>query len=351
MDKERIKQPGHALPAPPATATIAEWMDYLSLERARSPGTIRVYMGDLNDFARFLEKDCGDARLLKATRDDIRRYIRTLTGVRKVEPASVRRAVASLRSFYRYVVYTGRRPDNPAHEIQLPRLNDRKPKALKESEVWQILSARVHDDDEELYLRDRAMFETLYASGVRVAELCNANIEDLNREAQWLWVPKGKGNRSRHALLNKSALHAIDQYLGVRPATLSKALFVSKVGNRLTTRTVHRAFVARLQAAGLRAPAKIPGPTGRVPIKRQKLSDAITPHSLRHSFARHLLEHGAELPEVQRLLGHAHITTTEIYVTPELTRIKAAYDKAHPRDRFEYAARSPKRGRQRGIPE
>jgi integrase/recombinase XerC len=340
--EERKKQPGHSGPAKPATPTIADWMDYLSLERGRSPGTVRVYMGDLNDFARFLVKDCGDSRLVKATRDDIRSYIRTLTGIRKQEPGSVRRAIASLRSFYRYLIYTQRREGNPAAEIALPHPNDRKPKALKEAEVWAILNARVHTDDEELSRRDRAIFETLYASGLRVFELCNINMGDLNREAQWVWVPKGKGNRGRHALLNRSALHAIESYLAVRSKSLSEALFVGKSGYRLTTRAIHHAFTARLKAAGLQPKGTEDKSSRRKGVKKKANPDAITPHCLRHSFARHLLEHGADLPEVQRLLGHANITTTQIYVTPELTRLKSAYDKAHPRDRFEYARRSTK---------
>lgn len=318
-------------------------MDYLTLERNRSPLTVRVYMGDLNDFARFLSKDCSDARLVKATRDDIRRYIRTLAGTRRLEAATVRKAIASLRSYYRFAVYTRRRPDNPADEIKLPALGKRRPKALREDEVWAILTARVHPDDEQLHVRDRAIFETMYASGLRVAELCNLNLSNLDREARWLWIPKGKGNRDRYVMINRSALHAIEQYLAVRPHTASEALFVSKAGTRLTTRAVHHAFTARLRAAGFlpqREGSSEARSSGR---KGKEKRPPMTPHSLRHSFARHLLEHGAELPEVQELLGHANITTTQIYVTPEMTKIQAAYEQAHPRDRFEFETRPTRR--------
>jgi site-specific recombinase XerD len=328
MPEARKKQPGHPEPAVAATRSIAGWMDYLTLERGRSPGTVRVYMGDLNDFARFLSKSCTDERVVRAARDDIRRYIRTLTGIRKMEPASVRRAIASLRSFYRYAVYTARRRDNPAEEIELPKLGGRQPKALTEDQVWAILSARVHADDEELHQRDRAIFETMYASGVRIAELCNINLADVDRERQWIRIPKGKGNKARFAMINASALQAINAYLAIRRDTPSNALFVSKAGNRLTTRAVHHAFTARVRAAGL---------------DKQQERAPMTPHSLRHSFARHLLEHGADLPEVQELLGHANITSTQIYITPELTKLKSAYQQAHPRDRFEYSQNLPRR--------
>jgi len=350
---QRTKQPGHKPPAQPSTASIADWMDHMIHERNLAAGTVRVYMGDLNDFARFVDRNSSDAKLMRAQRDDIRSYMQTLSKIRKQQPKSIRRAIAALRSYYRYLVFTRRRRDNPSVELLLPQVHDSQPKALSEEQVWAILSARVPSDDEEVYLRNRAIFETMYATGMRIAELCSANLDDLDREGLSLFIPRGKRGKKRWVYLNKSSLQAINSYLAVRPDTpKTNAIFVSKRGDRLTTRTVHRAFIARLVAAGLldqRASAGQPHEGSKpgkkmVPSrKRKKGTFPMSPHSLRHSFATHLLQHGADLPDVQELLGHAHINTTQIYVRPDQSRVKRTYNRTHPRDAFEFGKAPPKK--------
>lgn len=291
---------------------IEAFSAYVRLERGLSQRTAEAYTGDLDDFARFLDKERGEAKLVRADVNDARRYVMTLMGQRKYSAAAVRRRIASLRAFYKYLKRAGRRSDDPLSDFKPPKEPKTLPKVLSEREVDRLLAARVHVDDELLYARDHAMFELLYASGIRVAELVGLNTADVDREKRSLRVT-GKGNKQRMTLMNKTTVRALNRWLAVRPASQTDALFVGRSGNRLTTRMVQYAFVGFKRAAGIERYA--------------------SPHTLRHSFATHMLENGADLVVIKELLGHENLSTTQIYTNVSLEHIRQTYDDAHPRDR------------------
>ena len=167
-------------------------------------------------------------------------------------------------------------------------------------------------DDEFLFSRDHAIFELMYAAGVRIAELVGLSIGDVDRERRVMRVT-GKGNKQRMVLMNKTALRALNRYLNCRPHCQTEALFVSKRGGRLTARAVRYQFAAFKQAAG---------------IER-----AASPHTLRHSFATHMLERGADLMVIKELLGHENLSTTQIYTNVSMEHVRQTYEDSHPRDK------------------
>jgi len=291
---------------------IEAFSAYIRLERGLSQSTAVAYTGDLDDFARFLDKRRDEARLAHADVNDARRYVMTLMGLRKYSAAAVRRRIASLRAFFKYLKRTGRRSDDPLSDFKPPKEPKKLPKVLTEREVSKLLAAKVHTDDEFLFSRDHAIAELLYATGIRVAELVGLDTADVDRERRTLRVT-GKGNKQRMTLMNKTAVRALNRWLAVRPASQTDALFVGKSGNRLTTRTIQYAFRALKDAAGIERFA--------------------SPHTLRHSFATHLLERGADLVVIKELLGHENLSTTQIYTNVSLEHIRQTYDDAHPRDR------------------
>jgi len=293
-------------------ALIDAFSAYIRLERGLSQGTAVAYTGDLDDFARFLDKGRDEARLAKADLNDARRYVMTLMGQRKYSAAAVRRRIASLRAFFKYLKRTGKRSDDPLSDFKPPKEPKTLPKVLTEREVAKLLAAKVHTDDEFLYARDHAILEVLYAAGIRVAELVGLNTADVDRERRTLPVT-GKGNKQRMTLINKTAVRALNRWLAKRPASQTDALFVGKSGNRLSTRMVQYMFRALKKAAGIERYA--------------------SPHTLRHSFATHLLEHGADLVVIKELLGHENLSTTQIYTNVSLEHIRQTYDDAHPRDK------------------
>ena len=293
---------------------IEAFSAYVRLERGLSQRTAEAYARDVDDFARFLDKERDEKRLVRAELNDARRYVMTLMGQRRYAPSAVRRRIASLRAFYKYVQRSGHRPDSPVVDLSPPKEPRRLPKVLTEREVGKLLAAKVHTGDEVLFAREHAMFELLYASGIRVSELVGLNTADADRERRMLRVT-GKGNKQRVVLMNKTAVRALNRWLAVRPRCQSDALFVSKRGERLTTRSVQYTFAAFKQAAGIERSA--------------------SPHTLRHSFATHLLERGADLMVIKELLGHENLSTTQIYTNVSLEHIRQSYDDAHPRDKRE----------------
>lgn len=291
---------------------IEAFSAYIRLERGLSQRTAVAYTGDLDDFARFLDKGRDEARLARADLGDARRYVMTLMGQRRYSAAAVRRRIASLRAFFKYLKRTGRRTDDPLADLKPPKEPKTLPKVLTEREVAKLLAAKVHTDDEFLFARDHAMLELLYAAGIRVAELVGLDTADVDRERRTLRVT-GKGNKQRMTLMNRTAVRALNRWLAVRPASQTDALFVGKSGKRLTTRMVQYMFRALKQAAGIERFA--------------------SPHTLRHSFATHLLERGADLVVIKELLGHENLSTTQIYTNVSLEHIRQTYDDAHPRDK------------------
>lgn len=291
---------------------LAEFLDHLRYARGASPYTVRSYGSDLRQFLEHIGGAEGlsngglsvaSVRSFLAGRQDKGRSQR-----------SVARYLASLRSFLRFLVERGHITENPAEWVKAPRQERRLPDFLDEAEVARLIEAA--GKGTFLRARDRALLEVLYGAGLRVGEAVAMNVDDANLEQAVARV-RGKGSRERLAPLGGPAIDSLKDYLGLRQARLTHlgraetALFLNKNGTRLDPRSVRRILVRCARAAG---------------IDRH-----VHPHSLRHSFATHMLNRGADLRSVQELLGHAHLATTQIYTHVTVGRLREEYQKAHPR--------------------
>lgn len=301
-----------------ADPSIAEFAAYLRLERGQSPRTSEEYARDVELFGAFLEpgqpKTAPFLKLASAMPGDVRRFVMELMGPRKYTPTSVRRKIAALRSYYGLQKREGRRPDNPASDVPPPKAPKRLPQVMSEPEVTRLLRTRVAGKNDFQRLRNSAIMELLYASGIRRAELVGLNLSDVDLERRVMRVI-GKGNKQRAVFLNVSAAEAIRSYLAVRPRTVDEALFVSRRKSRLSHRQAWVIFREFAQLSGL--------------------AKHVTPHVMRHSFATHLLENGADIVTIKELLGHESLSTTQIYTNVSLEHMRRSYEEAHPRDRSE----------------
>jgi site-specific recombinase XerD len=245
----------------------------------------------------------------------LRRYAAGLTEARQA-PTTVARKLASLRSLFRTLVEHGELQQNPADLLSAPRKGQRLPHVLKPAEVAALLD-RIPADT-ALSLRDRALFELAYASGLRAEELVTLDVESVDFDGELVRI-EGKGSKTRIVPTGEPAMAAIARYLEKARGALAtvesdRALFLSKSGRRLSTSDVRRRLrVWVRQAAGV------------------STVGGVSPHALRHSFATHLLENGADLRSIQELLGHASISTTQVYTRVESARLRSAYAKSHPR--------------------
>jgi len=281
--------------------------------RAVAPKTQIAYSIDSRQFARW-----ASSRQLTPTSIEVRalrRYAASLSESGQA-PATVARKLASLRGLFRAQVELGARSENPAELLSSPKRTQRLPRVLKASEVAALLD-RIPATT-ALELRDRSLFELAYASGLRAEELVRLDVESVQFDSESVRV-EGKGGRTRLVPVGEHALGALQRYLARgRPALAlahQPALFLSKSGRRLSTSDIRRRLRTWARLAAARAPA---------------LAQA-HPHALRHSFATHLLEGGADLRAIQELLGHASISTTQVYTRVEAARLRSAYARAHPR--------------------
>ena len=290
--------------------TLDRYLDGLLVERGLSQHTVDAYRRDLRRLAGNLEDAGGD--LLTASVDQLGRHLRRLRRD-GLSPRSVSRALVSMRRFYAFLVNEGDRDDNPAVNLYPPRLPRRLPKVLREEQVEALL--RAPDTSRAPGVRDRAMIELLYATGLRVSEMVGLERSQLQLEAGFL-IAFGKGAKERVVPVGESAETWLDRYLKeVRPAMTKgrhDVVFVSYRGSGLTRQGFWKLLRNYGRSAGI---------------------PDLSPHVLRHSFATHLLEHGADLRAVQVMLGHANITTTQIYTHIHEHRLRTLYDQYHPRAR------------------
>jgi integrase/recombinase XerC len=293
-----------------AANEIESFLNSLRFERRLSPHTIGAYERDLRAFASFCEKE-GLTGLESLDSYHIRNFAAE-THRRGLSPRSVARRLSAVRSFLRALVIAGRLKANVATNVSAPKPRKRLPATLDADQVAQLLEA---SGDDALTRRDRAMLELFYSSGLRLAELVNLDLNDLDFADQTVRVT-GKGNKTRILPVGRHALEAIRQWLPERAGVAAKeesAVFVSRNGGRLAPRSVQ----ARLDRW-----AKVKG-----------IGRHLHPHLLRHSFATHLLESSGDLRAVQELLGHASISTTQVYTHLDFQHLATSYDKAHPRAR------------------
>lgn len=288
------------------------YIQTLRSEKYYSPHTCSNYRRDLLRFQEFLRaRDIDDWR--RVTYNDVSAYA-SLRHRQGRKSRTIARELSSIRSFYQYLIRLGRVAKNPALEVSAPKGDKPLPKTCDPEALEQLL--RVSDGDDELLLRDLAIFELIYSSGLRLAELVGIDLDDIDLSQRRL-VVTGKGNKTRYLPVGSKAVDAVRRWLAVRPRFVrdasQKALFLSKPGKRISARNVQ----SRLNRL----------------IERQALGQRLSPHVLRHSFATHLLESSSDLRAVQELLGHANIATTQVYTHLDFQHLASVYDAAHPRAR------------------
>lgn len=294
-------------------SAIPLFLNYLRVERNASDLTIKSYADDLNHLVEFFEQQIGSVPAPRQVEVGIlRNYVAWLHECGYAR-TTVARRLACLRSFFRYGNREGLCDTNPAKPLRTPRSGRKLPHFLTTEQIDALLQAPPANCDQGL--RDRAILETTYSAGLRVAELVGLNLDDWDRSAGILRV-LGKGRKERIAPVGSYATKALLRWLEVRkpsPKATAKeqsALFLNRFGRRLTTRSIGRMLEKHIQTAGL--------------------SSQTSPHTLRHSFATHLLDGGADLRSVQELLGHKSLTTTQIYTHVSTKRLRETYEKAHP---------------------
>ncbi len=303
---------------------VGLFLRHLAADRGASPYSSRNYRQALEEFAQWhVDERHQPPAWQQLVRDDFRAYLRFL-GRQNKGRASVRLRFSALRTFYRFLIRRGEMESSPLRNLTLPRLEKRVPKFLTRDQMEALLQAPMRElerlrqaggkDDESAFLRDAAVLEMLYSCGLRVSEVCGLTGEDLHESDQLVRV-RGKGRKERLLPVGQPALDAVRRYWARLPALPAgpTPVFWGDVQKRLplAPRTVQQRMKRYLAAAGL--------------------DSSLTPHKLRHSFATHLLDAGADLRSVQELLGHAHLATTEVYTHVNTERLKRVYDSAHPR--------------------
>lgn len=291
---------------------LDEFCDNLWLEDGLSRNTLDSYRRDLIKFAAWLEKQ-RDASILQTTHGDIQGFLAQLVVVQKAKPSSTSRNISSLKRLFRYLLRQGKISTDPTLQIDTPKLPRNLPKSLTEQDIEQLLAAP--DVQTPLGLRDRTMFEVLYATGLRVSELVTLRITQVSMDMGVVRV-MGKGSKERLVPLGEEALDWLRRYLAdgrgvLLDKQMTDALFVTARGEGMTRQMFWYLIKKHAKHGGLNKP--------------------MSPHTLRHAFATHLLNHGADLRVVQMLLGHADISTTQIYTHVARERLKALHAMHHPR--------------------
>lgn len=287
---------------------VKDFLNFLTTEKNASPHTIKNYQVDLREFAHFTK----DKQVPDVKYHDIRSFLAFLKE-KDYSKSTISRKLACIRSFFKYLARENVLETNPALDIATPKREKRLPKYLEFDEVSNLIQAPSESTWEGK--RDRAMLETLYSSGLRVSELVGLNYDDVDFFSGLVRV-RGKGKKERIVPAGKMALEAIQGYSKKKApreaeASVKKPLFINRSGGRLTDRSVRRMILKY--------------------AKRIALGKEVSPHTLRHSFATHMLDRGADLRSVQELLGHENLSTTQIYTHVTTKRLKEAYDAAHPR--------------------
>lgn len=286
---------------------LERFFKYLDAEKNASEHTLSNYKRDLNQFMHFLGEDPSSQTLTQLQHFVIRRFLGELQK-KGYARSSVIRKVAALRSFFKFMWREGWISENPMTALSSPRGRHTLPSFLSVEEVDRLLEGVSGSDWKDL--RNRAILEFLYSTGIRVNELTSLNLEDIDFKSELVKV-RGKGKKERLVPVGRIALKYLQEYLLNREVGSSKVVFVNKHGSRLSNRSVERLLRKCTLSSGI--------------------SKKVTPHTLRHSCATHLLDRGADLRSVQEILGHANLSTTQIYTHVTAEKLKKIYDKAHPR--------------------
>lgn len=294
-------------------AQVDEFLDYLAAEKGYSGNTLAAYRNDLTQFTQHLIDQANAARWAEVSQSQIVEYI---LHMKELEYASstVARKVAAIKSFFHYLRDEGIVQNDPTLTLESPKVKKHLPKAISEEDVDRLLAEPTKSDSPKA-LRDSALLEVLYATGMRVTELVSLNVEDVDLEAGTIYCI-GKGDRERVVPIYDQAALILSRYLvDGRPHLVrdkaEQALFLNHRGERLTRQGLWLIIKHYVDAIGIES--------------------EVTPHTLRHSFATHMLRGGAKLRDVQKLLGHANISTTQVYTQVTRDHLREAYNEAHPR--------------------
>jgi tyrosine recombinase XerC len=285
---------------------LSRFLTYLSDEKRYSDYTVRAYGTDLAHFVDFLIENQGKSRWEEVKADDVKNFLGFVLRHGYSRRAAARK-LSSVKSFFKFLCWDGVLDYNPARGVKTPKLEKRLPGFLTQSQIEEALNIA---GDDPVSRRDRAILEVLYGAGLRAAELVGLNIDDIDFSGETIKV-RGKGQKERILPLGQMAKKSLEQLLTLRNGAPEPAVFLSKHGKRLSTRELQRIVKRRLLQIGDASGAH--------------------PHILRHSFATHLLERGADIRAVQELLGHSSLATTQVYTHLTAERLKKIYDKAHPR--------------------
>lgn len=289
---------------------IVDFTEYLQEEKKSSENTVLSYARDLRGFCRFM-KECGILDAARVNRTNVMAYVYELQKQHKAG-ATVSRNIASIRSFYQFLQRKGIVTENPAADLELPKVEKKVPEILSLDKVELLLEQPNGDEDKEI--RDKAMLELLYATGIRVTELISLKVEDINLSLEYIHC--GSDAKGRIIPIGAQAKFSLRRYMEkVREHMVSKpeedVLFVNCNGKPMTRQGFWKIIKSYAKKAGIQ--------------------EDITPHMLRHSFAAHLIENGADLRSVQEMLGHSDISTTQIYTKLTNQKLKNVYAKTHPR--------------------
>ncbi len=291
---------------------IREYLAYLQVEKGLAKNSVESYERDLAKLKNWTEKN--DFDLVKLTRQDLREWLIDLAG-KNLSENSKRRIVSSLRGFYKFLQIDGHIAKNPAEDLAAPQKGFYLPKFLNQTDVENLLA--MPDVETEIGLRDKAILELMYACGLRVSEAVDLKISDVDADAGILTC-KGKGSKTRRIPIGKTAVQCLRNYLSIRREkenVEAKNLFVTNLGKPVNRQIIFIFIKKYAEKAGL---------------------EDVSPHTLRHSFATHLIQNRADIRSVQQMLGHADISTTQIYTHLTDSHLRKTYEKFHPRARRKF---------------
>jgi integrase/recombinase XerD len=290
---------------------LNNFREYLEVEKGLSENSIYSYSYDLKKFSFYLENQ--EKGFLEVEHEDIQNFIKEQRA-KDISARTLARSVAAIRQFYKYLMEEKQLNQNPTENIETPEIKKTLPDYLTQAEIEELFSCI--DEEDTFELRDKAIFELLYSSGLRISEACNLKVQDIDLENMFVIVKGGKGGRERLVPLGETAHYILTNYLKnsrdqILRGRFSDFLFISKKGSSLNRKSVWRLLKKYLA--------------------RTKINKAVTPHTLRHSFATHLLENEADLKSVQELLGHIDISTTQMYTHLANKTLQEIHRKYHPR--------------------
>lgn len=290
---------------------VKEFINFITVEIGLSPRTVKEYYHDLRIFLGFFMPHFNEELTLDTIDErTLREFLTYLKLDKSYTPEAINRKIATLKAYFSFLESEGYIKKNPMVKVKSAKLGKHLPKVLTENEIKLFFDA-LYSSNDKYNIRDRSIFEIFYATGMRISEVVGMNRGDIDFDKMTIKV-KGKGDKERMVLVNESSVKALKEYLNIRPNVNTPALFISKKNTRLTSRMIEYIFLKYLEKTGINKSA--------------------SPHTIRHSFATHMLERGSDLVTIKELLGHENLSTTQIYTNISMQHIRETYKRSHPRE-------------------